>query len=615
MNATLALLGRGVLAAAVALGLLLAASIIGFGLLPASVRPRRARLALPLSLSFGATLFGGLGWLVGTLAGTRFLLPLLGLMLAAALPRARGWLAAMSRVFREGLALARSHPWLSGAAAIPPLLLVPQLLIPVVDSDGLRYHAALAKLFLLSGRVFLYPWDAHAALPQGGEMLFAAALHVGPDETVKWLHAFFFVGTLAVLPALVHRGKRERGLAMAAPLLFAASPLTLAPAGAAFVDYVALFHLATAALLVSRRAPAFAVGLALAGALSTKLTSGVAVLGIAVTALVLERLRERAERRPLVPTVAALLLPAAVALAPLAVRNAAATGDPFYPAGYGLLGRTIPGLTPDWRTRTTLSESGSEGFLGLSWTLAQANGREDEVAGWQLLLGIAALPLAWQRTRLRPLLGLLLPLVVVPLLGRPSARHLLPALWGLAPFEAEALLLVAGRFLSTAAVAAAAPPLWAAASFLFSTFGPADYLLGRLGRQEFLSRAVPGYRAANLVNVQPVGGKVMALDFPGPFYFSRPWVAEGIVNEPPLKLWLHAGDGGDQLLARLRAEDVRYLVVTPGYGGGTRGSLLPLAGSRREAEAIVGLRGRLPLVGRVDGCDVYQVPSRDEGKL
>jgi hypothetical protein len=611
----LAILGRGALAAATAFGLVLALSAIGFGLLPRGVRGGRARLALPLSLSFGATLYGWLGWLVGSVLGTRFLLPLLGVLLAAALPRIGEWAATARREFRGARALAGAHPWLAAAAALPLVLLLPQLLIPVVDSDGLRYHAALAKLFLLSGRVFLYPWDAHAALPQGGEILFATVLRVGPEESVKWLHAFFFAGTLALLAALVHRGKRERGLALAAPLLFAASPLVLTPAGTAFLDHVALFHLATAALLVTRRAPAAAVGIALAGAVSTKLTSAVALAGLAAAALLLEGRRTRWDPRTLAKAAAGLFLPAAVALAPLALRNVAATGDPFFPAGLGLLGRPIPGLAPDWRARTTQSESGTAGLLGLKWTTEQTNGRADEVAGWHPLLGLAALALVWRQPRLRPLLGLLLPLAVVPLLGRPSARHLLPALWGLAPFEAEALLLVAGRILPVAAAAAAAPSLLLAVSVLFGTFGPSDYLLGRMGRSDFLARAVPGYRAAELVNGEPAGGKVMALDFPGPFYFSRPWVAEGIVNEPPLKLWLQAGGGAEALLAKLRAEEVRYLVVTPGYGGGTRASLLPLASSRAEGEVLLALRSALRLAGRVDGCDVFEVPRKPGAPL
>ena len=605
----LAILGRGALSASTALGLVLALSAIGFGLLPRGVRGGRARLALPLSLSFGATLYGWLGWLVGATFGTRFLLPLLGLLLAASLPRIGEWAATVRRGLRGARALAGAHPWLVAAACLPLLLLVPQLLIPVVDSDGLRYHAALAKLFLLTGKVFLYRWDVHAALPQGGEILFATVLRVGPEESVKWLHAFFFAGTLALLPALVHRGKRERGLALAAPLLFAASPLVLTPAGAAFLDHVALFHLATAALLVSRRAPPAATGLALAGAVSTKLTSGVALAGIAAVALFSEARRTRWGVRPLAVAAAGLALPAVVALLPVAARNVAATGDPFYPAGYGLLGRPIPGLTPDWRARTTQSESGSAGVLGLRWTTEQTNGRADEVAGWLPLLGLVAIPLAFRQPRLRPLLGLLLPLVVVPLLGRPSARHLLPSLWGLAPFEAEALLLVAGRFLPAAAALAAVPSLLAAATLLLTSFGPFDYLGGRMGRSDFLARSVPGYRAAELVDAEPPGGKVMALDFPGPFYFSRPWVAEGIVNEPPLKLWLQAGGGPEALLAKLRAEEVRYLVVTPGYGGGTRACLLPLASSRAEAAVLLALRGSLRPVGSVDGCDVFEVPG------
>ena len=605
---TLELLGHGAAAAGTALGLVVLLSVAGFGLLPGALRSGRARLALPLSLSFGATLYGTLGWLVGALAGTRFLLPLLGLLVALALPRSREWAAAVRRGFRQGLALATAHPWLSAAACLPPLLLLPQLLIPIVDSDGLRYHAALARLFLLTGRVFLYPWDVHAALPQSGEILFATVLRAGPEESVKWLHALFFVATLALLPALVHRGRKDRAVALAAPLLFAASPLALTPAGAAFLDHVALFHLATAALLVSRRMPPAVVGLALAGAVSTKLTSGVAVAGLALVALVQEAARGRSTKR-LAAAAAGLIGPAALALAPVAVRNVAATGDPFFPAGYGLLGKPIAGLTPDWRTRTTDSEKGSAGFLGLRWSTEQTNGRPDEVAGWLPLLGLVAVPLALSNARLRPLLGLLLPIAVVPLLGRPSARHLLPALWGLAPFEAAALRLVAGRFLPAAAAAAAAPTLIAAGAFLGGVFGPADYLLGRISRSDFLARAVPGYRATELVAAEPGGGKVMALDFPGPFYFSRPWVAEGIVNEPPLKLWLQAGDSGAGLLARLRAEEVRYIVVTPGYGGGTRGSLFPLAGSRAEAEAVRDLRALLRPAGRVDGCDLFEVPA------
>ena len=102
----------------------------------------------------------------------------------------------------------------------------------------------------------------------------------------------------------------------------------------------------------------------------------------------------------------------------------------------------------------------------------------------------------------------------------------------------------------------------------------------------------------------------MALDFPAPFYLARPWVAEGVLNDPPLRLWLAEGADGEGLLARCRALGVTHLLVTPGWGGGTPNSLYPLARSRREATAIVAFRSRLRLVATVDGVDVFELPAR-----
>ncbi|MBK9373614.1 MAG: hypothetical protein IPN03_07735 [Holophagales bacterium] len=102
----------------------------------------------------------------------------------------------------------------------------------------------------------------------------------------------------------------------------------------------------------------------------------------------------------------------------------------------------------------------------------------------------------------------------------------------------------------------------------------------------------------------------MALDFPGPFYFQRPWVVEGVLNEPPLRLWLAEGADGAGLLGRCRALDVTHLLVTPGWGGGTPTSLYPLARSREEAEAVVAFRSKLRLVATVDGVDIFELPPR-----
>jgi hypothetical protein len=102
----------------------------------------------------------------------------------------------------------------------------------------------------------------------------------------------------------------------------------------------------------------------------------------------------------------------------------------------------------------------------------------------------------------------------------------------------------------------------------------------------------------------------MALDFPAPFYLDRPWVAEGVLNVPPLKRWLDEGCGAPELLSRTRALGVGTLLVTPGYGGGTPLSLLALTapGDRRGVETLLAFRSRLRLVSTVDGVDLWEVP-------
>jgi hypothetical protein len=53
---------------------------------------------------------------------------------------------------------------------------------------------------------------------------------------------------------------------------------------------------------------------------------------------------------------------------------------------------------------------------------------------------------------------------------------------------------------------------------------------------------------------------------------------------------------------------VCYIVITPGYGGGTPQSLLPLARNQREADILIALRKRLVLLGTPDRVDVIALP-------
>ena len=124
----------------------------------------KARLAIPLSLSFGTLVTGWSMWIAGTLIGTRAAFVVAAALLVVSLRALPRWWRDCRRVLRELFALGRR--WTAALLALPLALAIPQLLLPIVDSDGLRYHVAFPKLFLLSGKVFFYPWDLTGAFPQ-----------------------------------------------------------------------------------------------------------------------------------------------------------------------------------------------------------------------------------------------------------------------------------------------------------------------------------------------------------------------------------------------------------------------------------------------------------------
>ncbi len=583
-----------ILHAAAALLLAIDLSLIGFA-------------AMPARLSAGALVVGWSAFLAGTFIGTRAILPLLALASALALLRARVWWTMARRALRDLGALAAANPAATAATLVVAALILPQLLLPVVDSDGLRYHLALPKLFAMTGSVFYYPWDVTGALPHAAEMLYLTLLPAG-GEAAKFLHAFFFLATLPVIALIAAAHPRTRRVAMLAPLFYAAAPVVLAPAGAAFTDHIAMFHIAVAALLLFRRETPLLAGVAMGAALATKLTVAPAVAGL----VLLECGRQagalrRHQRNGRLAVALQIVVPIVIALAPFAIRAAVHTGDPIFPLGYTLLRRPIPGVTTDGARWAGEFHSAASGPLHIAWW-AQPGVQHDDVAGLHHVLGLFAIALALGDRRTRPWLWLVVPSLLAAFVFHPPTRYFLSLFLGLALFEAAAVAHLRRPLATLVAIFAVIPASLSAASVTFHQFGPADYLLGRMSRDAFLSSRLPTYRVAKFVNSLPPGGTVMALDFPTPFFFDRPFIAEGVLNEPPVARWIAEARTADDVLRLLHDHNVRLLVVTPGYGGGTPLALLPLAKNEREAAIVTALRARLRLVRTIDGVDVVEVP-------
>ena len=569
---------------------------MGHALMPRKWLSFHPGLALLQGVSWGLTLVSLSVWLAGSIMETGTVGWVVGLLVTGSLLRAGDW----GRLVRKALGLAnrkiRSQSAAAIALALPALWCLPSLVLPIIDSDGLRYHLALPKLFLLEGRIFLYPWDVVGAYPQAAEMFYLLGLSMGPAEAAKWLH-FLVVCLGAAALVLMVGGRRSGGFLGA--LAYVATPAVLAGAGAAFIDGFSLLHIAVAAVGIKRRVHPGAVGLALAGALWTKWTVAPAIVGILVV-VVVEAARGRRWR-----SAVAVLAPMVLVIAPVMARNLSATGDPVFPIMTGMVRGEVPGVDPELMDTVSQRHREISGPLGIPWGTSIGEVESDEVIGWHHLVGLLFLPLLLRDRRARLAAALVVPYLIVGFFYHPSIRLAMPMIWGLAVVEGlvlERLKPVLGTILVLVAVVPLLPNVGADAR---SVIG--EYVSGRLSAEGVVERLVPGAEAADFVNRQPGPGRVMALDFPAPFLFDRPWVAEGLVNRPPMRAWLEQARSADDLLVQLDRHDVRWIIVTPGYGGGRLESLLPLASTPEEAAMVLSLRQHLELVFSQEDVDVWKV--------
>ncbi|MEN8164010.1 MAG: hypothetical protein ABFS37_07770 [Acidobacteriota bacterium] len=572
------------------------AGLVGHAATPKKWLSFHPGLAVLQGVSWGLTLVSLLVWSAGSIVGTAVVAWVVGLLVVASLVRAADWVRLVIRALALAKRKVRNHLGAALALALPALWSLPSLILPVIDSDGLRYHLGLPKLFLLEGRVFLYPWDVVGAYPQGAEMFYLLGLSLGPAEAAKWLH--FLVVCLGVAALVMMVGGRRSG-GLLGGLAYAATPAVLAGAGAAFIDGFSMLHIAVAAVGLKRRLNTGAVGLALAGALWSKWTVGPAVAGCLVV-VVLEAARGRKWRSAF-----AVLAPIVLVLAPVMIRNTIVTGDPFFPITTGLVRGEVPGVDPELMDTVSQRHREIPGPLGIPWGTSIGEVESDEVIGWHHLLGLGLLPLLFRDRRVRLAAALVVPYLIVGVFYHPSIRLAMPMIWGLAVVEGlvlERLKPIVGTILVLLIAVGLLPCVGSDAR---SVIGP--FVTGRLSAEGVVEELVPGAEAAHFVNRQPEHGRVMALDFPAPFLFDRPWVAEGLVNRPPMSLWLEQTRNVDELLARLAHHEIRWIVVTPGYGGGRPQSMLPVASTPEEAGIVLGLRQYLELVFSDDNVDVWRV--------
>ncbi len=494
-------------------------------------------------------------------------------------------------------------------------LAIPYALSPVVQSDALRYHVAAPAQWLREGRIQYLPHQAFSNFPFLGEMLFMLAMAPGGYAAAQVVHLGMLLVCLGLifLTALRWMGwsgtGKARGQALAAAAGFATIPSVAIIAGWAFIDlfmaaYFLGFTLVGAAALArpGRRRDAV-LGFMIAGALSVKysMLPLMGLLGVAWFVLSFQLKaksgRSADSQSSFRSGFRSALLVAFVGLAlasPWYIRNAAWTGDPFYPLAIG----HFP--SADWSAeneRFYLAKAGEKGFKieGLARPAAAAlellitpytvTYRSDLFEGHVigplpligLLIGLAGLMARTRHPGLKPRLFLM---------------TCLTASWifWFATYQATRMLFpTIGLVLAWAATAAAGIErrlgLWAAcglravvgaALLLALTIdimlliipngrgtANADAIATGLGferREAYLARSV-GYwqMARQLGRTVAPGETALLIGEHRPLYFDMPIVASDFFDTPQPVPWFRRTSDNGAMLDRLLADGVHYI--------------------------------------------------------
>ena len=215
---------------------------------------------------------------------------------------------------------------------------------PPVGGDQTKYQLVYPRLFADAHAFVATPWSFWGYMQYLGNMLFAAAFVLRGDVLARLFNVTF--GVLCAL-AIFAAGRRcfTRGVGVWAALLFVTMPLTTTLMVRAWVEFALTLYVLLAVLAVlswreTGSRPWLMLGGAMAGFAGGTKLMGVLAAGLLALVVVIEVVR-RGGARALVPALRSAIgfgLVAALFAAPCYLRNAAATGNPIFPFGYGLFG-------------------------------------------------------------------------------------------------------------------------------------------------------------------------------------------------------------------------------------------------------------------------------------
>jgi hypothetical protein len=444
------------------------------------------------------------------------------------------------------------------AVGLGALLLATECLLvlaPAFGGDQTKYQLVYPRIFAEAGRLVATPWSFWGYVQYLVNMLFTAAFVLRGDVLARFINVAF--GVLATL-AVFALGRRAFGRAVGiwAALLFFTMPFTVTLMIRAWVEFALGLYVLTAMIgvLAWRESGArswLAVAAVMGGfAAGTKLMGVLApaLLGVVVLATAIGRGGVAAALRATVGFGLVALLVAS----PCYLRNAAATGNPIFPFGYGVFGgrnwsaEAARGLDEYYAAyRETHAHKRGGGAYG-SWrealrfpwdaTMApyafEKVGRFAYDIGPFLLAFVPAVILLRRDPRAWILAGVALTYGAIVVFGMwAHPRYVHPTLPLLLVVAVQALCTIGAlpgaRRVVTAVLAGTV--LWQAATALrvVAPLAP-DSLrvaLGRMSEDAFLRRYERRYPLWDLVNreVPPTGNVLILAMIPHPYHVLRPF--------------------------------------------------------------------------------------------
>jgi len=445
--------------------------------------------------------------------------------------------------------------------------------VPESFYDALYYHAAFPAHFLRLGRVVVFPYAVHSAMPSHINMCFVPLVAWGGASTVKLGHFALYCGVLAWLGPLGRRLWGRPGGAWAGAIL-AGVPGVGVMAGMGGVDLgVTFFVVGCVTLTVvgfsarELQRPSLLAAAFLAGvAAGSKYSALLPVAGWSVVVAVL-LLRSRPRRPALVAALAALVL---VGGGGWYLRNLVVLGNPLYPA---LAAPSSAAARVEANLHADSAVVG--GWLDGLRTLFEAiSERQPMGAGAELLPGVLLIGVGvvWALGRAGP--GRWLAVMVV-VMAFAWSRSLLIVRY------AYPMLVVGAAVAASLVAFGSRPTRWrrAAAAVVVAVAGvgavrlaavvdvvhghPWRFLAGRQDAAGFLTERLPHFEAARWVqgHTPERATRLLLVGETQGYYFARDYEPISAYDPHPLVAWAETAESAAALGEQVRQRGFTHVVL------------------------------------------------------